>query len=159
MSEARAAALLAALPGCDLPAELRAWLLHGFEAQAAGGCLLEALNLPGADLDRRDALLQSVVAATPGDSLQARILTTIDCVQGNREHPRRDMQLIVKRLRQSGCDLSARQLRRIVAGRRQDGWRGCDIDAVLCHWPRVAQDAINDPELDEEIGNATYHPR
>ena len=123
MSDQRRDQLLSHLADCNLPGELVAWLRHGFEVHAAGGCLLTALGLAGPDLNRRDSLLREVLALSPGESVTARCAFVIGCLADEEQHPRPDMQRTIEALQRLGGALSVRQLRRIIAGRRQDGWR------------------------------------
>jgi hypothetical protein len=123
MSAEHCDALLSVLPASNLPRELVAWLVRGLEVHQAGGDLLSALDLPGADMDRRDSLVRVVLKLTPGESFSARAAFFLDALAGNEEHPRQDMQQIIRKLRLLPWPGSVRQLRRIVAGHRQDGWR------------------------------------
>jgi hypothetical protein len=122
MSDQYRDALLTALHGCDLPGDLVAWLTHGLEVQRAGGDLLEALGLEGPDLNRRDDLLRTVIDLAPGESITARCFFVIECLDGAR-FPRNDMQHLIDRLQRLSVPRSVRQLRRILDGRRQDGWK------------------------------------
>ncbi len=135
MSAERRNQLLNLLPDSGLPDDLQGWLQRGMEVQAAGADLLEALELDGPDLDRRDDLLRTVIALSPGESLTARCAFTIACIMGHERHPRTDMQNIIRSLRLVGCPLSIRQLHgRVTKGRRSDGWREreTDMDRNLC---------------------------
>ena len=134
MSAERRDRLLSCLRDSCLPVDLVEWLACGLEVQAAGGDLLEALELDGPDYDRRDDLLRTVIALSPGESLPARCAFVVACLGGHEQHPRADMRSIVRSLSLIGCPRSIRQLRRIVEGRRQDGWRikEMDTEASLC---------------------------
>ena len=127
MSAERVAELLQHLD--RLPAELADWLRNGFEAHAAGGDLLAALDLDCPDLDQRDEHIRTCVALSPGESLAARIAFFLGCLTGNTRHPRRSVQRLIRGLRAMSCPRSPKQLRRICAGRRRDGW---DINGQLC---------------------------
>ena len=122
MSDLHRDALLNALPACNLPGELVAWLVYGFEVQRAGGDLLEALGLIGLDLDERDDMTRTVINLSPGDSVAGLCSYFIDCLDGQKTHTRPDMQRHIERLQYMGVPRSVRHLRRIVNGRRQDGW-------------------------------------
>jgi len=117
-----------------LPDNLRDWLRDGFTAWQAGADLHTALCLDGPDPDRRDDLLRTVIALSPGESLTARCAFTVACLIGHEQHPRADMQSIIRSLRLINCPLSIRHMRRIMEGRRQDGWRiqEADTEASLC---------------------------
>ena len=134
MSAERRDRLLACLADSCLPADLVEWLSCGLEVQAAGGDLLEALELPGPDYGRRDDLLRTVIALSPGESLTARCAFVVACLGGHEQHPRQDMQNIIRSLRLINCPLSIRHMRRIMEHRRQDGWRikEMDTEASLC---------------------------
>ena len=121
MSEARRDLLLQLLPGCDLPGELVTWLRCGLEVQQAGGDLLAALDLEGADMDRRDDLLRDIIRLTPAGSRTARCELVSDCLYGLRQHPRKDLQRLIQRLQAMGAPRSAKQLMRIANRRRQRG--------------------------------------
>ena len=66
MSVERRDRLLSCLRDSCLPVDLVEWLACGLEVQAAGGDMLEALELDGPDNDRRDDLLRTVIALSPG---------------------------------------------------------------------------------------------
>ena len=123
LSDQHRNSLLTALPGCNLPGELVTWLAHGLEVQRAGGDLVEALGLDGPDLNRRDDLLRTVIDLSPGESMTARCLFVVGCLDGQEQHPRGDMQVVIDRLQRLPVPRSIKQLRRILNGRRQDGWR------------------------------------
>ena len=125
MSDQYRDALLAVLPACDLPAELVAWLAHGLEVQRAGGSLVEALGLEGPDMGRRDDIIRTAILLSPGVSTAARCAFFVDCLDNNRQHPRKDMQHMIGVLRFLDVPRTTRHLTRIVDNRRQDGWREC----------------------------------
>ena len=135
----RVSQLLDALPSAGLPLELVGWLRDGFTAWQAGADLHSALSLNGPDVDRRDDLLRIVILLSPGESITAQCAYTIACLDGRQHHHRQDMQNIVRSLQLVGCPRSIKQLKRIVEGRRQDGWhvREADINRDLCPPPAL----------------------
>jgi hypothetical protein len=123
MSAEHRDALLSALPACNLPSELVAWLTQGFAAWQQGQSLEQALELEAPDLDERDDMIRTVIELSPGESVAARCSYFIGCLDGCELHHRHDMQQQVERLRGLSVPRSLKQLRRILDGRRQDGWR------------------------------------
>jgi hypothetical protein len=130
MSLARVNQLLAALPGCDLPAELRRWLLRGFERWQAGHDIETALNLgdldaPRMDFAERDDMIRYCINFAPGESAAARMAFFIECTSGCVEHPDASAQGFIRMLRSSRVYVPStiRHLRRIMRHRRCDGWR------------------------------------
>jgi hypothetical protein len=117
-----------------LPDDVAGWLRDGFAAWQAGADLHEALDLPGPDTGRRDDLLRTIIALSPGESSTARCAFVVGCLGGSERHPRPDMQHLIESLRLVGCPRSIRQLKRIVQGRRQDSWRLREADMIgdLC---------------------------
>jgi hypothetical protein len=120
-----------------LQEHLRDWLRDGFTAWQAGADLHTALCLAGPDPDRRGDLIKTAVLLSPGESITAKAAYFISCLDGYQHHHRDDMQAIIRSLRLISCPRSIKQLRRIVEGRRQDGWREreADITRDLCPSP------------------------
>ena len=107
-----------------LPEHLRAWLIEGLEAWQCGADLEHALGLDPIDLNQRDSMIRTVISLSPGDSVSARCSYFLSCLDGCETHQRHDMQHQVERLRGLDVPRSLKQLRRILGGRRQDGWKG-----------------------------------
>jgi hypothetical protein len=106
-----------------LPADVRDWLVQGLEAWQCGADLEQALGLEPVGLNQRDSMIRTVIELSPGNSVSARCSFFIGCLDGCETHPRHDMQQHVVRLRDENVPRSLKQLRRIVNGRRADGWR------------------------------------
>lgn len=124
MSAERLNALLGHLPDSQLPADLVQWLQQGFTSWQAGHDLGQALELEPVDLNQRDSMICVVISLSPGNSVAARCSYFLSCLDGCETHRRHDMQRRVERLREMDVPRSLKQLRRILNGRRQDGWKG-----------------------------------
>lgn len=126
--------LLVHLKAGDLPVEGRCWLIDGFEAWQQGANLEDALHLRRLPLDARDEQLRVILRLTPGASSTAKCALLLECLDG-REHPAQMADGMLRNLLRTGVLIprSIKQLRRILNGRRQDGWRQ---GLTLCPpWP------------------------
>ena len=76
-------------------------------------------------LDERDELLRVIVGLAPGESDRACCLFVLDCFAGETIHPHPVARRCLRDLRAAGVYLpgTIRHLRRILEGRRSDGWR------------------------------------
>ena len=130
-----------------LPAHLRTWLVQGLEAWQRGRELEQALELlPDQSEflsdDERDAYIRTCIQSCPGGSIGAKCAFFTDVVNGVRRHPDKTGRQLVKILQRSRVYIPAtRQLRRILQGRRQDGW--CELSQTgLCHKPDVLDNRV-----------------
>lgn len=119
-----------------LPADLAAWLVCGLEAWQRGEDLAGALGLVAdldeyndgtewVSLDTRDEWLQIIIPLCPGASTAAQCSFFLSCLAGDVD-PRNEVASgLIGRLRRSNVKVphSIKHLRRILDGRRQDGWR------------------------------------
>ena len=123
MSADRLHRLLTALPDSGLDPELAAWVACGFEAWQSGGNLIEALGLASDLLDRRDELIRMVIPMCPGESGAARFSYFRSCVTGDIQHESQTARQLIRKIQALPVVVpTVRHLRRIMRGRRQDGW-------------------------------------
>ena len=123
MSDQYRDALLTALPGCNLPGELVGWLRRGLEVHAAGGDIHTGLDLAGPDIELRNENIRTAIQLSPGISRTARCIFFVDCLNGNRTHPRPDMQRLIDGLKLMDVPASTKPLLRLLDGRTQAGWQ------------------------------------
>ena len=107
-----------------LPSHLRDWLVVGFESWREGEDLAESLGLFRPTLDERDQWIKLCVSLCPGETDTAKCSFFLDCIAGSRQHPEAAGQRLIEKLisQPVNVELSIKQLRRIINGRRQDGW-------------------------------------
>ena len=110
-----------------LPDDLRAWLVAGYQGWQQGQDLEGALqlNTPTMDLDERDDLLRVAVRLCPGETETAQMFYQLEVMHGDRTHPHKTGQQFTRMLQGSRVYIpqTVRHLRRVMAGRRHDGWR------------------------------------
>ena len=147
MTAERVNQLLVLLPDSNLPDELAAWLAVGLAGWQRGQCLEDALHLAGddpedsdycsMDLYERDDLIRVAIRLCPGDSESAQASFFLEVMQGHIQHPDETGGRFVDMLRVSRVYVprTLRHLRRILAGRRQDGWRYQEDTGRLCPEP------------------------
>ena len=124
-----------------LPAHLRDWLVDGLQAWQDGTDLEAALHLSesGAScmsLDERDSMLVACINSAPGESDAAKMTFFIGVIHDRATHPDETAQRFIAVMKSAQVYIpgTVRHLRRIMQGRRQDGWRiqETDIKASLC---------------------------
>ena len=127
-----------------LPAHLRDWLVDGLQAWQDGTDLEAALHLvdSGASymgLDERDQMLVFCINSAPGESDAAKMTFFIEAIQDKATHPDETAQRFIAVMKSAQVYIpgTVRHLRRIMQGRRQDGWREreADITRDLCPEP------------------------
>lgn len=125
MSAERLQQLLTQLPDSGLDPELVGWVAGGLEAWREGADLETALELYRPALDQRDEWIKLAISLCPGESTTAKCSYFLDCLDG-KQHPESTGQRLIEKLTVEpvNAHLSIKHLRRILAGRRQDGWRG-----------------------------------
>lgn len=133
MSAERVNQLVEALrSGDSLPGGLRRWLVRAFEQWQQGHDIETALGLldDGSEYsrmshDERDDLIRVAIRLCPGESESAQASFFIEVVDGHLPHPDETGARFVGVLRGARAYIpkSLKQLRRILAGRRCDGWR------------------------------------
>jgi hypothetical protein len=140
MTAERVNQLLVLLPDSALPDDLTAWLAVGLAGWQRGQCLEDALRLTdddsddsGMDLYERDDLLRAAIRLCPGDSETAQASYFLEVIEGHLLHPDPTGARFVDMLHSARVYIpkTLRHLRRILAGRRQDGWRERDT-GKLC---------------------------
>ena len=112
-----------------LPDHLRAWLVQGLQDWQQGQNLEHALKLgaaPDIDYFERDEYIRASIRLCPGESEGAQCSYFIDVITGASKHPDPTGRQFVELLARSRVYIprTTRHLRRILNGRRQDGWRG-----------------------------------
>ena len=128
MSAERVSELLQAAN--QLPSHLRDWLTQGLQDWQQGRDLETALQLlddtPSIYLDDRDDMLRAAIRLCPGESESAQCSYFIGLINGESKHPDPAGRQFVELLARSRVYIprTGRHLRRILAGRRADGWRG-----------------------------------
>jgi hypothetical protein len=127
-----------------LPAHLRDWLVDGLQAWQQGRDLEAALGLHDDDSDycsmalyERDDLIRVAIRLCPGDSESAQASFFLEVMQGHLQHPDETGRRFVYLLRGARVYVpkTLRHLRRILAGRRCDGWRYQEDTGRLCPSP------------------------
>ena len=127
-----------------LPAHLRDWLVDGLQAWQQGRDLEAALGLHDDDSDycsmdlyERDDLIRVAVRLCPGGSESAQACYFLEVMQGHIQHPDETGARFVELLRGARVYVpkTLRHLRRILAGRRCDGWRYREDTERLCPEP------------------------
>ena len=121
----------------QLPDSLRAWLTTGLQGWQQGQDLERALGLcshPAIDHDERDGYIRASIRLCPGESDSAQMYFFIGVINGEAAHPDPTGRQFIELLARSRVYIprTTRHLRRILQGRRQDGWK-CkrDITAVV----------------------------
>jgi hypothetical protein len=144
MTGERVNQLLVLLPDSGLPDDLLWWLVAGLEGWQRGQSLEDALGLHDDDSDyccmdlyERDDLIRVAIRLCPGDSESAQASFFLEVMQGHIQHPDETGRRFVDLLRGARVYVpkTLRHLRRILAGRRQDGWRHERDIEKLCPSP------------------------
>ena len=144
MSAERINQLLVLLPDSELPDDVVWWLVAGLEGWQRGQSLEDALGLHdddsghcSMDLYERDDLIRAAIRLCPGDSESAQASYFLEVMHGQ---PGTLMRLVRASWTCCACarvyvPKTLRHLRRILAGRRCDGWRYQEDTGRLCPEP------------------------
>ena len=144
MTAERVNQLLVLLPDSELPDDVVWWLVAGLEGWQRGQSLEDALGLHDDDSDycsmdlyERDDLLRAAIRLCPGDTESAQASYFLEVMHGHAQHPDETGRRFVDLLRGARVYVprTLRHLRRILAGRRQDGWRYQRDTGRLCPEP------------------------
>jgi len=141
MSAEHISQLLVLLPDSELPDDVVWWLVAGLEGWQRGQSLEDALGLHdddsghcSMDLYERDDLIRAAIRLCPGDSESAQASYFLEVMHGHARHPDETGARFVDMLRGARVYVpkTLRHLRRILAGRRCDGWRHQEDIKRLC---------------------------